>query len=428
MIEDLRLSNGLRVILDERKESASVTIMLAVKAGSRYETLATNGLAHFAEHLFFKGSKLHPQSLSFANEVESLGAESNAFTSKEFTGFYIKSLSQHLSKTIGLLYDLVFESLFRQEDIERERGVILEEMRMYKDSPREYVRTLHYKQIFPNHPLGADIAGSEETIPTLNRDDFLQYLKNFYRPDNVVLGIVGSFDTKITKEILADTFGGIAQPESPLEKFFPLDREHFVSSDPICVQTRNIEQAHLILGAGGLPHISDHRFTIEILACALGQGMGSLLFDEIREKRSLAYYVYAAHQSFIDTGAFLIGAGVEVKRVNEAVNVILDQLEYISRRELSVEQINRARELFKGRLVLGVEESDDLAWFYLEQALFYPEILSIQNLIEKIDGISANQVKDLAGEILTYSPLNLSLISPLSKDDISVKHPLWKTR
>ena len=422
MIQDFCLPNGLRVIFVPRKSTPVVNAMLAVKAGSRYESASINGLAHFAEHLFFKGSKNHPQPLSFATEVESLGARSNAFTSKEFTGFYIKSLSQHLPKTLDLLFDLVCQPLFRQEDIERELGVILEEIRMYRDSPREYVHTVYFKHIFSNHPLGADTAGEEETVRALIRESFLEYLKKYYRPDNFILCISGDFDIKQAETWVGDTFGSLPIPSDPIDPCVFIDPLSTFCEDDHAVLENKGEQAHLILGVRGLNHQDENRFTMDILCAALGNGMGSLLFSEVREKRSLAYYVYSVHHPFLETGTLFAGAGVDTKRINEAAKVIRDQFHFLMDSEISLPQLTRAKELVKGHLAIGLEDADELAWFYLSQALFQKEVLSFDQMLSRFDGVGVADVKSLAGRVFGSSFIKTAVVGPFSEQTLKLTY------
>jgi len=415
-MKEYMLHNGLRVLLAENKSTPSVTVMLAVKSGSRYETESTSGLAHFSEHLFFKGTKNYPDPLSIVTAIESLGAEVNAFTAKEYTGFYIKSLSTHLPSTMEILYDLVFRALFRPEDIDRERGVIVEEIRMYKDTPRDYIYNIYFNHIYPNHPLGWDTAGEEETVANLKKEDFSRYLEQYYVPTNIVLCVAGSFDESAVRSSIDQYFGSLSDSGGNVPPCLPV-KESF-QGPPVKVFSKDNEQAHLILGVPAYPHQHPDRFGAVVLNAILGGGMGSRLFSEVREKRSLAYYVHSTFQPFMDTGTLYAAAGVDVDRLNEAVGVIYGQFKALISSSFSQAEFERARELVKGRLILGLEETNNLAWFFLNQALFQEEILLPEEVLSRLDRVLSEDTSRIAEDLLARVPYKLAVLGPYHQGEV----------
>ncbi|MBL7150903.1 insulinase family protein, partial [Candidatus Microgenomates bacterium] len=315
------LKNGLRVITVPMPQMDSVTVMVGVGAGSRYETKQVNGLFHFLEHMAFKGTKKRPSTLDIATEVDSVGGEFNAFTSKEMTAYYIKLAAKHTELAFDVLADILTNSLFRQEEIERERGVIIEEINLYEDTPTRRVLELFERLLYGDNPMGWDIAGEKKNIRQIKRGDFLKYVNRLYFPQNMTVVVAGKFKQVEIVKLVEGYFGGFKKKGKKVKKKIKLDQK----KSKLKLIYKKTEQAHFCLGVPGYWYSHPDRFSIGLLATILGGGMSSRLFIEIRERRGLAYYVGCAPEFFTDSGYLLAQAGVRLDSTDEAIKVILEE-------------------------------------------------------------------------------------------------------
>ena len=312
------LPNGLRVVTHPMTGAKSVAVMVMLAAGSRYESRETNGIAHFAEHMFFKGTEKRPTAKDISAEVDGIGGEFNAFTGKEYTGYYIKCAAEHRALALDVLADQLLSSRFDAEEIEREKGVIIEELNMYVDTPRDRIDSVYETLLFGDQPLGWDIIGTKETIRAANRQTFLDYLHDWYTPRRMVVGAAGAVDGDFLAEVEAQ-FGHL--DDRPSGDWNPVD---FVQTEPrVLLETRDSDQAHLRLGVRGIQTTSPDRYAMQVLTAVLGGGMSSRLFIEVRERLGLAYYVFGYHQSYHDTGTLFAQAGVDTERIDQAVATIV---------------------------------------------------------------------------------------------------------
>src|SRR5438874_6928261 len=324
VFERRALSNGVRVLTAPMDGAQSVIVAIMLAAGSRYETPDTNGIAHFAEHMFFKGTENRPTARDIAGEIDAIGGEFNAFTGKEYTGYYVKCAAEHRDVALDVLVDMLRNSRFDSEEIEREKGVIVEEMNMYFDTPRDYIGGVYEDLLYGDQPLGWDIIGRKETVRGATRDTFMSYLEHWYHPPRMVLGVGGRIGDGLlerAQELLGDlplVETGAPAPTTPHE------------GGRVRVFTKQSDQAHVVLGVPSYPLEHPDRYALQVLSTVLGGGMSSRLFTEVRERRGLAYYVFGPNHSYTDAGSLYSQAGVDIDRIDQAVTTIKDELKRIA--------------------------------------------------------------------------------------------------
>ncbi len=405
--------NGLRVLTADMPTVQSVTCFVMLAAGSRYEQRSNRGIAHFAEHMFFKGTERRPTAKDIAAEVDAIGGEFNAFTGKEYTGYYIRCASEQRDTALDVLVDMLRNSRFDAEELEREKGVILEEMNMYFDTPRDYIGSLYEDLMFGDNPLGWETLGKRETVKAATRDTFLDYVGAWYRPDRMVVGVAGKIgpglDDKLG-ELLGDLQGASdgAPPAAELPNGSgPHVRVHHKASD----------QAHLCLGVPSYPLDHPDRYAVQLLATVLGSGMSSRLFTEVRERRGLAYYVYAINHGYTDTGSLYAQAGVDINRIDEAVTTVATELRKIAAEPVADEELEKARGLAKGRFVLQTESPQGLIMFGLRREVLEGGAVEPTELLAGLDAVTAEDVQRVAAELIRDDALKLALIGPFEDDE-----------
>lgn len=400
------LDNGLRVLTIPMRSFESATALVLVGAGSRYENKTNSGISHFLEHMAFKGTKKRPTTLSIANLVDGIGGEFNAYTGKEYTGFYIKSAASNIELSIDILSDMLQHSLFDQKEIDKEKGVILEEMNLYEDTPSRKIGEVYEELLYGDTPLGWDIAGNKKVIKAVERKDFTDYMSSLYSADNITVVVAGGVEEKSTTELVQKYFG-------KMPKFDTLKYGSVVEStdEPaVLIKHKKTEQVHIALGVRTVPEEHKDHYPLEVLAAIVGGGMSSRLFTEVREKRGLAYYVRSYSEHYTDCGSFVTLAGVDAKRADEAVKVIVDEYHAISNGSvISPEELKKAKDFLKGHFVLELEDSRSVAGWYASQELLQRKIDNPDDILVKIDAVTADQVKKAAQEYLTR-PLKLAII------------------
>ncbi len=413
VFERHQLSNGLRVVTADMPQVQSVTCMIMLAAGSRYETPDTNGIAHFAEHMFFKGTERRPTAREIGMEVDSLGAEFNAFTSKEYTGYYVKCAADYRDPALDVLVDMIRNSKFEPEEIEREKGVIVEEMNMYYDTPRDFIGGVYDQLLYGDQPLGWDIIGRKETVRAATRETFLDYIGRWYKPVRMVVGLGGRLngDALGTAERL---LGDLEPDETPAPEPVRLNGD---SGPQVTIHHKESDQAHLCLGVRSYPFVHPDRYALQMLATILGTGMSSRLFSEVRERRGLAYYVFAANQSYTDAGSLYSQAGVDIARADEAVETIAHEFHRIASEAVPADELEKARALAKGRFVLRLENPQGMTMFGLSREVLEGRAVEPQEVLEGLDAVTAEDVQRVAEDVIGSNGINLALIGPFEDED-----------
>jgi predicted Zn-dependent peptidase len=402
------LANGLRVVTAPMPEARSVTCMIMVAAGSRYETRESNGIAHFSEHMFFKGTERRPTARDIAAEVDAIGGEFNAFTGKEYTGYYVRCAAESRSLALDVLVDMIRHSKFDSGEIEREKGVIAEEMNMYFDSPRDYVDAIYESLLFGDQPLGWDVIGTKKTVKSATRETFLDYLGRWYVPSRMVVGLGGCLDGDITAEVeklLGDLAPGESGSPAPAKVPSP-------TKPRVRVRHKTSDQAHLIIGMLSQPTQHPDRYVLQVLAAILGGGMSSRLFTEVRERRGLAYYIFCHNSTYAETGSLYAQAGVDLNRVDEAVETIVAELHRIVEEPVPEAELAKAKEYMKGRLVLQLETPQGLISFGLRREVIEGGAVDPAEVLAGLDAVSLDDIKRVADEIIGERALHLALIGP----------------
>jgi predicted Zn-dependent peptidase len=407
VFEQSRLDNGIRVLTADMPQVNSVACFVMLAAGSRYETPGSKGIAHFAEHMFFKGTERRPTARTISAEIDAIGGEFNAFTSKEITGYYVKCGAETRDVALDVLVDMLLHSRFDADEIAKEKGVILEEMNVYLDTPARYIGSVYDRLLFGDQPLGWDILGTRETVEAATRDTFISYLDAWYRPERIVVGIAGRTGEDLHPR-LEELLGGV----EPRETGTPAPVELPTNGSPVLLHTKQSEQAHLHLGVRGYELGHPDRYALQLLAVVLGGGMSSRLFTEVRERRGLAYYVHAANGSFTDAGTLYTGAGVDVGRIDEAIKTIVAELRKVAAEPLPADELEKARGYSKGRFVLRLESPQGLIQFGLRRELLEHRIEEPDDVLRHLDQVTAKDVQRVATDLLSERPFYLAVVGP----------------
>lgn len=407
------LENGLRVHIVPMPSVKSATALILVGTGSRYETREINGISHFLEHLFFKGTTTRPSTFEISSLIDSLGAEYNAFTGKEQTGYYVKAASEHLELMVDVLSDMLKNSLFDPEEISREKGVILEEINMYEDTPARKIGDIYESLLYGDTPLGWDIAGCKEVIMGMNRDKFLAYRAEHYSPENMVVVIAGGVDEQSSLDLVSKYLGGIAKSRDL--KFAPVKEDQ--KTPGLKVQFKQTDQAHLYLGFRAYPLDHPDRYTLDVLATILGGGMSSRMFINVRERKGLAYYIHTDVEQYLDAGTLYTRAGVDLSRIDDAINVIMEEYGKIKNEKVAPDELKKAKDYTRGKLILEFEDSRSVANFVGNQELLEGKVLTEEEVLGAIDKVTATDIARVAKDLLVNSKLNLAVIGPFKEEE-----------
>ena len=412
MYQKTTLDNGLRVITTTMPHTRSVSVCFFIGVGSRYETDAEAGVSHFIEHLCFKGTPKRPTAKEISEAIEGVGGILNGGTDKELTLYWCKVAQPHFPLALEVLIDILLHSRFDPQDIERERQVIIEEINMSKDSPSQQVNMLIDELLWPGHPLGRDIAGNKESVAAITRDIMLDYQASQYLPDNTVVTIAGNIQHQeavtAVKQALANWTN--RQPRPGYSAYMEQPNPQ------LQVERRDTKQAHLCLALPGLPLLHPKRYTLDLLNAILGAGMSSRLFTEIRDKLGLAYSIHSYAEYLLDSGAVIIYAGVEPKNLPVAIKAILKELSQL-KEEVPEAELSKAKELIKGRLLLSMEDTHNVASWMGGQEILTGRILTVDQVVSIIDAITADELKGLAQELVVGDDLRLAVVGPVADDE-----------
>lgn len=403
------LKNGLTLITIDLPHLDSVTTMVAVGAGSRNESRKINGIAHFFEHMFFKGSRKYPTALEISTLVDGIGAVNNAFTSKEFTGYWIKSDATHIDLATDILSAGLFEPILAEDEIEREKGVIIEELRMNKDNPSRWVWDLFISLVMSDTPMGWNVIGEEEIIKSLTREDFLKYVHDFYSPENMALvfaGKIGDKGSALAKQYF-DKMSG-RQNLAPL----PFKEKTQIKPE-VNIYYKKTDQVNVLMGGLSYSRKDPKKYAAQLLASILGEGMSSRLFIQVRERRGLAYHVSADIEDFRDTGLFAIYAGLKLEKALEGIKVIKEQLEKLKVELVTEKELKKVKEMQRGRLAIRSESTNFLAEFYGLQMVVDRQIETPEEYLAKLNQVTAGDIKKAANDLFQNNKLNLQIIGPL---------------
>ncbi|HYA12288.1 MAG TPA: pitrilysin family protein [Thermodesulfovibrionales bacterium] len=410
MFRKEHLSNGIPVVMEALKNMRSVALGIWVKVGSRNEKPDKNGISHFLEHMFFKGT-IKRTAKDIAVEIDSLGGELNAFTSKENTTFYVKILDEYIEKGIELLSDIFLHSTFPEEDIEKEKRIIKEEIKMVEDTPDDYIHDLFNQTIWGNTGLGQSVLGRRETVRSFTREDLISHIKKYYGTKDVVISCAGNFEHESLVGMLNKSLGSLRRGSEPEKGSAP----RFESK--VEIFHKGLSEAHICLGVEGIPQTSEERYSLFVLNTIFGAGVSSRLFQEIREKRGLAYSIYSFIASYFDTGIWGVYAGVSRKRVGEVVELILKEMSSL-KDTLNETELQRAKNHLKGNIVLGLESTSSRMTNIARQEIYYGRYYSPKEIMKEVDSITLDRVKYLAEKLIRKESCSLTVHGPVPEKDL----------
>jgi len=415
------LKSGLRVLVFPMPRLESVTVMVGVGAGSRYETRRINGLAHFLEHMAFKGTQKRPTTKHIASELEAVGGVFNAFTDKEFTGYWVKLPVRHLPLACDILSDMLTNSLLKQEEIDRERGVIIEEINMREDVPMTKVAVEFERLLYGDNPMGWDIAGEKETVAKINRADFLAYMSRLYFAKNMVVAVAGGIKKgeKLNEliKLVSNYFGSLHKVSKNITKTISVRPSEGQTKPRLKLIFKKTEQAHFCLGVPGYSLKDKRRWAAGVLTAILGGGMSSRLFLEIRERRGLAYYVGSEAEFYTDSGYVASRAGVKIEKINEAIKVILGEMEKLAAKKISQKELAKAKEMLRGHLILSLEDSQNVAQRGATQLILEGKVRTPAQALAEIGKVSAEDVQSIARNLFRREKINLTIVGPYKKGE-----------
>jgi len=409
MFKKTILKNGLRIITVPQKNTQAVTVLVLVGTGSKYEKKEISGLSHFLEHMYFKGTKKRPSTLAVAETLDKVGGIYNAFTGGEYTGYFAKVSASHFELALEWVSDIFLNSTLPEKEIEKEKGVIIEEINMRYDHPMEYVQTLWMKLLYGDQPAGWEISGTKESVAGLSRQLLVDYMNTQYVASNTIISIAGNIKEDFVLEKVKRYFSKI-KTTRPMRK--PEVRERQEKPN-LLLETRQTDQTHLCLGVRAFNLFSAQRYAQELAAVILGGMMSSRLFEEIRSKLGIAYYISSSSEANPDSGFLFSQAGFDTKQVEKGISTILKEYQKISQKKVPLKELKKVKDYLKGKTTLLLESSDAQASFYAGQELLEKEILTLEEIFAKIDQMSPQDILKLAKEIFRPEKLNLALIGPL---------------
>ncbi len=408
------LPNGLRLILVSQPQSLATTVLILVAAGSEYETRHQNGISHFLEHLVFKGTLDRPKPGAIAAELDALGAEYNAFTGQEYTGYWAKAQNHKLPQILDLVSDLYVNPVFNAAEIEKERGVIIEEINMYEDTPMRRVEELYISLLYGDQPAGWDIAGRKDVVRKLKREDFIRYRARHYVPQATTVVVSGAFNKAKIITLVKKLFGGLGRGRKA-PRFKTQERQ---TRPAMRIKFKKSDQSHMVLGVRAFDIFDPRRYTLSVLAEILGGGMSSRLFIKVREEMGAAYHIRAASDLFLDHGFFQVSAGVDHKKIDKVIPAILQEFSRLRREAVPPQELRKAKDHMIGGLILGLETSDEQAAFYGSQEILTGKMLQPGEIIRRVDKVSAGDIRRLARTIFREDKLNLAVIGPYKKEKL----------
>ena len=408
MFKKEHLENGIPVVMEPISGVRSVAVGVWVKVGSRYETHEENGISHFLEHMFFKGTKKRT-TRDISVDIDSLGGDLNAFTSRENTAFYIKVLDEHVDKGVDLLSDIFVNSVFPEDELEKEKKIIREEIKMVEDTPDDYIHDLFSITVWGQEGIGQPILGRRETVASFTRDHVISHIKKYYGTKDIVISCAGNFNREEMIALLNRRFGGLRHGSTPKKGIGP------VFQRSIKVYSKDMSEAHICIGVPGVSQVSEERYAFFVLNTILGAGVSSRLFQEIREKRGLAYSVYSFTSSYEDAGLWGVYAGVSKKRIREVAEVIIAEMRDFSRTLTDIE-LERAKNHLKGNLILGLESTNSRMNNLARQEIYFGRYISPEEVLKSVDMVNMKQIRDLSDRLISDDMFAVTALGPLQKN------------
>ncbi len=407
------LKNGLRVITVPMSDNPTCTVLVLVETGSKYETKKINGISHFLEHMCFKGTTKRPKAMDISRELDGLGSQYNAFTAQEYTGYYAKSDAKHFKQIFDVVSDIYLNSTFPEIEMEKEKGVIIEEINMYEDMPHRHVQDMIMQVLYGDQPAGWNIAGERENIRNMKRPDFVKYKNAHYVPSATTIVVAGSMNENEVKKEVEKVFGKIKNTKKDLKV-----KTKVVKNGPkVLIKNKKTDQTHFVLAMHAYDLFNKKNPALSVLTSILGGGMSSRLFGRVREEMGVGYYVRSYPDIYTDHGYIEISAGVDNKRFQEVISVCLEECKRLTLELVNEEELARVKEFIIGNTKLSLESSDDIANFFGAQELLKKKVEKLEDKIQAIRNVSAKDIQKIAKEIFVNNNLFLALIGPFDKKD-----------
>lgn len=412
MFRKTTLKTGLRILTKKLPGTEAVTVLVLVGAGGRYENNEIRGLSHFLEHMFFKGASRYKNAREVSEAIDSVGGIFNAFTGKEYAGYYVKVASEHIKVAIDVLSDMIVNSKFKQEEVDKERGVILEEFNMYQDTPMYMVGWTFENLVFGDQPLGWDEIGTKEFIKRAAHKDFVDYFEKLYTPDNMVIAISGNVEHKEVTDMVSDYFD--MDDDKKAFEFEPLKE---ISSAKLAIIEKKTEQAHLAIGFPGLSERHEDHWALMLLSTILGGGMSSRMFLAVREAKGLAYYIKTSTDNYIDGGTFATFAGVDLKRIDDAISSIVEEYKKVKEEGITEKELKKSKAYLRGKMILALEDSEEYSHYLAKFELLHGEAHVPDYFLKKIEKVTMADVKRVIDLLIKPELLKLCVIGPYSNEN-----------
>ncbi len=402
--------NGLRLITAPMKDTSTVTVIVTAGVGSKYEAKPVNGISHFLEHMFFKGTKKRPRTKDISGALDSVGGEFNAFTGKEQTAYYAKVDAKHFDLALDVVSDIYLNSKIEEKEIDRERGVIIQEIKMYEDTPIVNIGDVFEELLYGDQPAGWEIIGTEKNIRQIKRQDFANHIKNFYTASNTVVCGAGNIEEKKAIEEIEKVFEKMEKGKNTSKKNI-IEKQ---SAPRVKIKKKKTDQAHLILGFRAYDMFHPDRYALTLLANILGGSMSSRLFLSVRERLGLAYYISASYENYSDSGYLGVKMGVDIdpKKIKKAVKTVMKEIRKMRDKKVSDKELKKAKDNLKGRMALTLESSDEIASFLVSQELARKKIMRPKEIIDQINKVTAADIARVAKDIFKNEKINLAMIGP----------------
>ncbi len=402
------LNNGLRIVMVPMQNTQTVTVVIMVGVGSRYEKDSEAGLSHFIEHMFFKGTKKRPTTLDISSELDAIGGEYNAFTAKDKTGYYAKIDAKYIDIALDVVSDIFLNSKIDKKEIEKEKGTIIQEINMYEDTPMSNVGNVFENLLYQKNSLGRKTIGHKKTVQNFRRKNFMNYMKRFYVANDTVICVAGKFNKKEVINWVKKYFVGMKKGKKP--EFKKVVEEQ--SKPEVKIKYKETDQTHLVLGNRAYHQEHKDRFALGLLAVILGGNFSSRLFIEVREKRGLAYYVRTGTETYKDVGYIATQAGVDHKNLEITIATILKEYQKIKDLKIGQKELKKAKDFVKGQSIMGFESSDEVAMFHIDQEVRRRKIMSLPEIFKKIDAVTVGDIQRVAKDVFQNRKLNLAIIGP----------------
>ncbi len=406
------LDNGLRIITAPQEGNPAVTVFVLVEAGSKYETKEINGISHFLEHMCFKGTKNRPKAIDISSELDGIGASYNAYTSFESTVYFVKASRVHFDKALDVVSDIYLNQIFDSNEIDKERGVIIEEINMYEDLPMRRVQQIFTTLLYGDQPAGWDIGGEKDVIRKLTRENFIRYRGDHYLPNATAVVVAGGINEKEVIEKVKKAFEGM--PSGDKKGKLPVKDEQ--AKPELIVNKKKSDQSHLVVGVRGYNLFDERRYILDVMADILGGGMSSRLFQKIRGEMGAAYYVRANNDYLTDHGYFEASAGVDHQKLIPVIKAVLMEFSRFKEELVGEKELKKAKNHMIGDMMLDLETSDSVAGFYGHQEILSHEVITPEEVSEKINKVTARDIQTAARDIFRNEKLNLAVIGPVEDE------------